>query len=164
MDYNRAVQFIKDKHKGQLRIGGDEYVSHPIAVSEIIKNKGLSQEMIFTALFHDLLEDTDATENEILNLSCIEVLEAVKLLTKYEGYDINEYISNIKDNEIALHVKLADRIHNLDSAIVANDEFKYKYILETERYYIPISKGTIFKHEITESLLRLKNNIKFKGI
>ena len=63
----RALEFAKEKHKGQKRIGGDDYITHPIAVSEIVKNQGFDENYQIAALFHDLLEDTDATEEEIIN-------------------------------------------------------------------------------------------------
>ena len=53
---------------------------------------------------------------------------------------MSEYISAIKNNQIALAVKTADRLHNLQSALVANVEFKRKYILETVDWYLDFSK------------------------
>ncbi|VDN46666.1 Metal dependent phosphohydrolase [Petrocella atlantisensis] len=159
MDINAAKEFIIKKHKGQIRLGGEAYSSHPIAVAELMRSKALSEETIITALFHDLLEDTDATEEEILDLSNQKVLKAVKLLTKYDGYVMNEYIDNIKMNKTALCVKLADRIHNLRCAIIANEQFKQKYIAETEKYYIPIGEGTIFEQDLLESLVELKKSL-----
>ena len=64
-----ALEFAKEKHKGQKRIGGDDYITHPIAVCEIVKNQGFDVSYQIAALFHDLLEDTDATEEEILNIN-----------------------------------------------------------------------------------------------
>ena len=80
--YKLALEFAKAKHKGQKRIGGDDYITHPIAVSEIVKNQGFDEIYQIAALFHDLLEDTDATEDEILKYGNQQILEAVKLLTK----------------------------------------------------------------------------------
>ena len=134
-----ALEFAKAKHKGQKRIGGDDYITHPIAVCEIVKKDGFGEDYQITALFHDLLEDTDATEEDILKYGNLEVLEAVKLLTKEKGYDMSEYIGAIKKNHIAYTVKAADRLHNLECAIVANEEFKRKYILETVDWYMEFS-------------------------
>ena len=136
-----ALWFAKTKHKGQKRIGGDDYITHPIAVMEIVKNQGLDESYQIAALFHDLLEDTDATEEEILKFGSPQILEAVKLLTKEKGYDMSEYVSNIKQNPIAFAVKAADRLHNLQCAIVADEEFKRKYILETVDWYMDFSPG-----------------------
>ena len=137
--YKLALEFAKAKHKGQKRIGGDDYVTHPIAVSEIVKNQGFDEIYQIAALFHDLLEDTDATEEEILKYGNREILDAVNLLTKKKGYDMAEYVSSIKQNSIAFAVKAADRLHNLQCAIITNEEFKRKYILETVDWYLDFS-------------------------
>ena len=134
-----ALEFAKEKHKGQKRIGGDDYITHPMAVCEIVKEEGYGENYQITALFHDLLEDTDATEEDILKYGNSEILEAVKLLTKEKGYNMSDYIGAIKKNHIAYTVKAADRLHNLKCAIVANEEFKRKYILETVDWYMDFS-------------------------
>lgn len=134
-----ALEFAKEKHKGQKRIGGDDYITHPIAVSEIVRGKGFNENYQIAALFHDLLEDTDATEEEILKYGNKEILEAVNLLTKKKGYNMAEYVSNIKNNPISFQVKAADRLHNLICAVATDEEFKRKYILETVDWYMEFS-------------------------
>ena len=136
----RAIEFATQKHKGQKRIGGNDYISHPIAVYEMVKKQGYDEDFQITALFHDLLEDTNATEEEILFYGSQNVLTAVKLLTKEKGYDMKTYIDGIKANPIAFAVKSADRLHNLQCALVTSNEFKRKYILETVAWYLDFSK------------------------
>ena len=136
---NNALSFATEKHKGQFRVGGDEYITHPMAVAEIVKEQGYGIDVQITALFHDLLEDTDATESEILKLGNEEILKAVKLLTKQKGYNMAEYVAGIRQNKIAFAVKAADRLHNLRCAFVTNTEFKRKYILETVDWYLDFS-------------------------
>lgn len=137
--YERALKFATQKHHGQFRIGGEEYITHPIAVAEIVRNQGYGLEYQITALFHDLLEDTDATEDDIVLYGDQRILDAVKALTKPNGYIMSEYISGVKQNEIAYVVKTADRIHNLKCAVVTNDAFKKKYIRETMDWYLDFS-------------------------
>ena len=149
-----ALEFAKAKHKGQKRIGGDDYITHPMAVSEIVKSQGFDESYQIAALFHDLLEDTDATQEEILKYGSSQILEAVKLLTKKKGYDMAEYVSAIKQNSIAFAVKSADRLHNLQCAIVTDEEFKRKYILETVDWYLD------FSPEIRRAVKRLAENLK----
>ena len=149
-----ALEFAKAKHKGQRRIGGDDYITHPMAVSEIVKSQGFDENYQITALFHDLLEDTDTTEEEILKYGNQEILEAVKLLTKKKGYDMAEYINAIKQNSIAFAVKAADRLHNLQCAIVTDEEFKRKYILETVDWYLD------FSVDIRKAVKRLAESLK----
>lgn len=149
----RALDFATQKHKGQKRIGGKDYITHPIAVYEMVKEKGYGEDFQITALFHDLLEDTNATEREILEYGNQNVLTAVKLLTKEKGFDMKKYIYGIKSNPIALAVKSADRLHNLQCALVTNAEFKRKYILETVDWYLDFSKDIKFAvKKLAESL------------
>lgn len=135
----RAIEFASQKHKGQKRKGGEDYITHPISVFEMVKKQGYGEDFQITALFHDLLEDTDATEQEILQYANQNVLTAVKLLTKQKGYDMQTYIRGIKNNQIAFVVKKADRLHNLQSALTTDGEFKRKYILETVDWYLDFS-------------------------
>lgn len=137
--YDNALRFAAEKHKGQFRIGGAEYITHPMAVAEIVRQNGYGIDVQIAALFHDLLEDTDATENEILALSNENVLEAVKLLTKQKGYVMESYISAIRKNEMAFSVKGADRLHNLRCAFECDEDFKRRYILETVDWYLDFS-------------------------
>ena len=157
MDLEKCIEFIKIKHAGQKRKQGTPYYTHPLAVQNMLKEKGFGEEYQVTGLFHDLLEDTDCTEEEILKLSNENVLEAVKLLTKPKGYIMSEYIENISKNEIAKMVKLADRIHNLSEAKATSIEFQNKYIKETQDWFLELAKETIFEKDLKRVLDELIN-------
>ncbi len=148
-----ALEFATKKHKGQFRKGGAEYITHPVAVCEIVKNQGYGTDFQIAALFHDLLEDTDATEEEILFYGNETILEAVRLLTKEKGYEMSEYIAGIRKNEIAFAVKAADRLNNLRCAVVADEKFKRKYVLETVEWYLD------FSPEIPEAVKNLAESM-----
>lgn len=151
--YNKALEFATKKHFGQYRKGGEPYITHPVTVANYVKNKGFGIDYQITALFHDLIEDTDATEEEILFYGNAQILEAVKLLTKQKGYDMAEYVNAIKNNPIAFQVKESDRLHNLRSALCTDKEFKRKYILETVDWYLDFSKDIrIAVKELAKSL------------
>lgn len=137
--YEKALAFATEKHKGQFRIGGEEYITHPAAVARMVREDGYSTDYQITALFHDLLEDTDATEQEIEELGGARVLEAVKLLTKENGYIMAEYVGRIRTNPMAFVVKAADRLHNLRSAFCTSLEFRKDYIEETLEWYMDFS-------------------------
>lgn len=109
-------------------------------------------------LFHDLLEDTDSTYEEIEKLSNARIAEVVKLLTKEPGYIMQNYIERIKNNDIARMVKLADRVHNLSEAKLAFIDFQVKYIKETEDWFIDLAKDTIFENDLKNVLKNLKYN------
>ena len=93
--YNEALRYATEKHEGQKRKDGVPYIMHPVAVSEIVREWGYGLEYQVTALFHDLLEDTDAEESEIERIGGPEVLKAVRLLTKTEGYVMSEYVDGM---------------------------------------------------------------------
>ena len=167
MDYNKCLEFTKEKHSGQTRKQGTPYYIHPVSVSMILKRKGFPEEYQIAGLFHDLIEDTDATELEILQLSNYQILETVKLLTKYKGYDIKTYIDKIRNNEMARSVKLADKLHNLIDIQNLNDDekksyqrFKIKTLKETERWYVDLAKGTVFEKDINKAIEILKKQVK----
>lgn len=148
MDFEISLEFIKQKHAGQKRKQGTPYYTHPLAVANLLKEKGFPIEYQIAGLFHDLLEDTDATLQEIIELSNEKVAEAVRLVTKTDGYIMSEYIENIKENEMAKMVKLADRIHNLSESPNASREFQDKYIKETKEWFIDLAKGTVFEEDL----------------
>ena len=145
-----ALQFATEKHAGQTRIGGAPYISHPVAVAKLLGEAGYDEEYQIAGLFHDLLEDTDATCEEIAVYGSPEILEAVKLLTKKKCYVMSEYIAGIKNNKMAFAVKGADRLHNLQSAFYADEKFKRKYIRESLEWY------TAFDERIPDAIKQLK--------
>ena len=65
MILEKAIEFMKQKHGNQKRKQGTPYYTHPLAVAELLKQKGFSEEYQLAGLFHDLIEDTDATRDEI---------------------------------------------------------------------------------------------------
>lgn len=160
MNYNDALEFATKKHSGQYRKDGREYIVHPYNVSKLLEEKGYGLDYQVAGLFHDLLEDTDATKEEILLLSTPEVLEAVELVTKIDGYTNEVYLPNIFKNEIAREVKMADRLNNLRDAAFCDDKFKVKYIKETKEYYYPLITGYDFEQDIIDAVTFLANTIK----
>lgn len=156
MEINKCIEFMKIKHGDQKRKHGTMYYTHPLAVSELLKSKGYGEDYQVAGLFHDLLEDTDASEEEILAYSNEQVALAVKLVTKEKGYDMDEYMTRIKENDMARMVKLADRIHNLSEAKFASEKFQNKYIKETEKYFLDLAKGTVFEEDLIRELEALK--------
>lgn len=158
MNLDFYIDFIKVKHGNQTRKHGTPYYLHPVSVSACLAKKGFTRDYLIAALFHDLLEDTDTTYEEILHISSPEIAEAVRLVTKEDGYDMKEYIERIKQNPIARMVKLADRWHNLLEATQASPKFQKKYIKETEDWYLDLAKDTIFEEDINNVLQTLKTH------
>lgn len=151
-----AAEFAKIRHGKQKRMQGTPYFEHPYAVARILKQKGFSEEYQIAGLFHDLIEDTTTTYEDILDLTNTNIARAVKLVSKEDGYVMKEYMERIKLDDMARMIKLADRLHNLTDAKVANSKFQRKYIKETEEWYLDLAKGTVFEEDINIALGNLR--------
>ena len=99
--------------------------------------QGYGADYQIAALFHDLLEDTDAKEQEIAEIGGEKgCWRQVRLLTKTKGYNMAEYVAGIRSNPIAFAVKARIGCTNLRCALVTDEEFKRRYILETLDWYL----------------------------
>ena len=84
--------------------------------------------------------------------------QAVKLLTKEKGYDMQTYVTRIRQNPIAYAVKGADRLHNLRTASCTSRHFRQKYITETETWYLS------FRPDILAEVEKLKHTLADENI
>ncbi len=137
--YEEALAYATRMHEGQLRKGGDPYITHPVAVAEMLRSWGMGEDTQICGLFHDLLEDTQADPAEILRMGGPEVFRAVRLLTKEKGYAMDKYAEELKKDPMAKAVKAADRLHNLRSAPCTSVQFRTRYIEETLTYFTDLS-------------------------
>lgn len=98
-------------HDGQTDKGGQPYILHSIRVA--LKVNSLEHKIV--ALLHDILEDTEVTEDDLLASGFTrDTVDAVVCLTKEKGEDYMAFIERCKENQIARFVKLADLEDNLD--------------------------------------------------
>ena len=132
--YSKALALASEKHAGQIRRDGSPYIFHPLRVSKVIADAGYNINYQIAGLFHDLLEDTDTTLDEI-EIYGADVLETVKLVSKNYCNNMKDYIPNILKNHMASVVKNADRIDNLWDACNIIDEKFQKYYLEKSKEY-----------------------------
>lgn len=133
--FSKAIAFAALKHTGQTRRDGTPYIYHPLKVAELIKDAGYGLKYQIAAVLHDVLEDTDATEDEVREFG-EDVLEAVKLVTRPEGMDEAKYVELILQNHMATVVKNADKIHNMcDVRAVKDREWAKYYVEKVKKYY-----------------------------
>lgn len=155
-----CYRFAKKCHAGQRRKTGEDYITHPIGVATLLMLKGYYGDYLSVALCHDVMEDDKTiTEERVLFMTNKAVAVAVVLLTKTDGYVMETYLANIKANKMAYEVKLADRLHNLLTAVETDKAFKKKYIAETEKYYLDFAKGSDFYDDIKIALDRLRKTL-----
>lgn len=106
-----ALELAVEKHKNQTDKAGNPYILHPLHVMENVNSK----EGKIVAILHDIIEDTDITEDYLLKIGLSKrIVDTVVALTRSEDMDYQEYIKNLSSNPLAKEVKLADLEHNMD--------------------------------------------------
>lgn len=105
------MKLAYEMHEGQKDRSGIPYIFHPIHLAEQM----VDEDSTIVALLHDIVEDTSMTFDKLLDLGFTsEIVDAIQLLTKPEEEDYLDYVSRVKQNELARKVKLADLTHNMD--------------------------------------------------
>ena len=146
----RAYEYAKQAHANQKRASGEPYFIHPCAVAEILMGLGLDAATIAAALLHDVIEDTDATAEDIKREFGDEVLGLVNSVTKLEKIvfkskeDENAenfrkiFVAMAKDVRVII-IKLADRLHNMRSLNFLSYERQQRMAKETLDIYTPLA-------------------------
>src|SRR3989338_5124466 len=146
----KAYEFAREAHKGQKRISGKEYFSHPYAVAKILIEMKADSATIAAALLHDTVEDTTIKIDDIKKLFGDEVANLVEGLTKIDKVHFEskeEYtVENIRKVLIAtgkdirvILIKLADRLHNMKTLDKIRKDKQVRIAKETLEIYAPIA-------------------------
>ena len=148
----RAYEYAKTLHEGQFRVSGDPYISHPIAVAEIVAGLELDTDSICAALLHDTVEDcSEKTDlKEIESKFGKDVAMLVDGLTKLVQLNIDDkeeaHIENIRKMLLAMSkdvrvifIKLCDRLHNMRTLSAKPDPKRRSTALETMQVYAPLA-------------------------
>lgn len=139
-EYELAYNIASKAHKGQKDKGGEDYFKHPLTVS----NKLSGEKDKIVALLHDVIEDTDVTVNDLREAGFSdEVVLAVSVITKKADEDYEEYLNRVKQNPIALRVKIADMEHNSDISRIKNPTEKDLKRLEKYRIRLKELRETL---------------------
>ena len=144
-----AAVFAAKKHGEQKRKTGEPYITHPIAVAEILMQIGMDADTVSAGLLHDTLEDTDTTEEEIATIFGKEVGEMVQAVTKIsritdeksiqEAETIKKmFFAMSKDLRVIL-IKLADKLHNMRTIEGLSPERKRAFAEDCLDIFAPIA-------------------------
>ena len=140
-----------DAHKNQRRKSGEPYVFHPISVAKIVASKiGLDATCIAAALLHDAIEDTDYDENKITEIFGKTICKIVVGLTKISKLSKDENVSlqaenfrkmllTLNDDVRVILIKIADRLHNMQTLDSMPSGKQIKIASETLYIYAPIA-------------------------
>ncbi|CAA7618064.1 bifunctional (p)ppGpp synthetase/guanosine-3',5'-bis(diphosphate) 3'-pyrophosphohydrolase [Magnetospirillum sp. UT-4] len=149
---NRAYVFAMKMHGSQKRASGDPYFSHPIEVAGILTRYRLDSASIITALLHDTIEDTPATQEDIDRLFGAEIGRLVDGVTKLsrielqsdhakQAENLRKLVLAMSEDIRVLLVKLADRVHNMRTLhYIGNPEKRRRIALETMEIYAPLAE------------------------
>lgn len=156
----KAFEFAKKAHRGQKRKSGQDYITHPLAVARILLELKMGSEMIAAALLHDIVEDTDLGIEAIEKKFAEDVTGMVRGLTALRQVDFSAY-SNSDEAEAArgqaknenlrqlflsmsedvrvVVIKLADRLHNMETVKALSAEDQKRVSLETLNIFAPLA-------------------------
>ncbi len=146
----KAYNMAESRHKGQLRKSGEPYIIHPLNVAFILASLGLDESTICAALLHDIVEDTDLTNNDIKKEFGPEIENMVAGVTKLstmqfetlEEKQVEDYrrmfLAMGKDIRVIL-IKLADRLHNMRTLKYLSKDRQIANAKETMELYAPLA-------------------------
>lgn len=164
----KAFDVAVDAHKDQRRKSGEAYIFHPIAVAKIVASEiGLGATSIAAALMHDVVEDTDITVEDIEKMFNPKIAKIVEGLTKIAQVKTDNEISmqaenfrkmllTLNDDVRVILIKIADRLHNMQTMESMVDYKQAKIASETLYIYAPLA------HRL--GLYNIKNQLEDLGL
>ncbi|MFV8270362.1 RelA/SpoT family protein [Flavobacterium sp. GT2N3] len=147
----KAFDVSVEAHKEQRRKSGEAYIFHPIAVAKIVASEiGLGATSIAAALLHDVVEDTPTTVQDIERLFNPKVAQIVEGLTKIsmvqrdlnaslQAENFRKMILTLNDDVRVILIKLADRLHNMQTMDSMQEDKQTKIASETLYIYAPLA-------------------------
>ena len=173
-----AFTYADTAHHSQLRKSGEPYITHPIAVAEIVADLELDIDSVVAALLHDCIEDTASTHEEIakrFNPTVAELVEGVTKLTKMQFVTKEEeQMENLRKMLMAMSrdirvilIKVCDRLHNMRTMEYQSPRKQREKSLETMEIYAPIAHRLgmqKIKWELEDLALRYLDPVGYKEI
>lgn len=145
---DRAFEQARISHEGQLRKSGDPYITHPVAVAEILAELGLDPNTIAAALLHDTVEDTNYSQEQLRSEFGDEIASLVEGVTKLdrltygptaEAETVRKMVVAMAKDIRVLVIKLADRLHNARTWQYVEPESSARKARETLDIYAPLA-------------------------
>ena len=145
-----AFHYADEEHAQQKRKDGSPYITHPLAVAEIVADLGLDLDSVVAALLHDVVEDTPATHEDIAKQfgdTVADLVDGVTKLTRMQYTSKEEeqmenlrkmFMAMAKDVRVIL-IKLCDRLHNMRTMMYQPERKQKEKSLETMEIYAPIA-------------------------
>ena len=144
----RAFRVAESAHQGQLRKSGEEYITHPVAVTQILAELGLNETTLIAALLHDTVEDTPYSLEQLRAEFGEEIANLVDGVTKLdkltygptaEAETVRKMVIAMSRDIRVLVIKLADRLHNARTWGFVSSESATRKARETLDIYAPLA-------------------------
>src|SRR5215216_3004229 len=146
----RAFVFASERHEGQQRRSGEDFILHPLGVARILAELGRDDATLAAALAHDVVEDTDATIEEVragFGEEVANLVEGVTKLTRIQfqsreqaqAENYRKMIMAMAEDERVILIKLADRLHNLRTIEYLGKQKQLQKARETLEVYAPLA-------------------------
>ncbi|SOC26607.1 guanosine-3',5'-bis(diphosphate) 3'-pyrophosphohydrolase [Alloalcanivorax xenomutans] len=146
----RAYYFAETAHEGQYRRTGDPYITHPLAVANILTDMHMDHASLMAAMLHDVIEDTGVSKEQLATEFSEEVAELVDGVSKIaqikfeskaeqQAENLRKMILAMTRDIRVILVKLADRLHNMRTLHVMNPDKRRRIATETLEIYAPIA-------------------------
>jgi GTP diphosphokinase / guanosine-3',5'-bis(diphosphate) 3'-diphosphatase len=146
-----AYDFGAEKHQGQKRVSGEPYITHPVAVADILADLRLDADTLVAAILHDVIEDTPTAKAEIASIFGQVVAELVDGVSKLDQIQFKNreeaqaesfrkmLLAMVRDIRVIM-VKMADRMHNMRTLGAMPPMKRRRIARETLEIYAPIAE------------------------
>jgi guanosine-3',5'-bis(diphosphate) 3'-pyrophosphohydrolase len=165
----RAFELARSAHEGQLRKSGEAYITHPVAVTQILADYGMDQATLAASLLHDTVEDTPVTLEQIVSDFGEEIAYLIDGVTKLDRIEygtreqaqaatIRKMVVAMAEDLRVLVIKLADRLHNIRTVDALSEAKQRRVARETIDVYAPLAHRLgmqEIKHELEDRCFRV---------
>ena len=146
----QAYSFAEESHEGQFRNSGEPFISHPVAVANVLLDLHMDEQTIAAALLHDVVEDTEKSLEEVARIFGDQIAYLVNGVTKLSALEATSkeeaqagtyrkmFIAMADDPRVVL-IKLADRVHNMQTIGAMPIEKQRRIARETLEIYAPLA-------------------------
>ena len=174
----RAYLLGAQAHEGQSRVSGEPYISHPVAVAQILCEMRMDTSSIVAAILHDVIEDTPTLKEHLAEQFGDEVAELVDGVSKLTKIDFRSkaeaqaenfrkmMLAMVKDIRVII-IKLADRLHNMRTLDAMRPDKRRRIARETMDIYAPIANRLgIFKmrHELLDLSIKSAYPMRYRAL
>lgn len=175
---DKAYRLANGAHEGQMRLSGEPYIIHPLAVACILVELGMDSESVVGGLLHDVVEDTDYTLEDIRKMFNQQVANLIDGVTKLgkipyssreeqQAENIRKMLIAMSEDIRVIIIKLADRLHNMRTLEFKPPQKQRDTALESMEVYAPIAHRLgirAVKEELEDLSLQYLDPIAYREI